>query len=178
MYHLLCCCPGPATLCCKELLLGEEWTDSQGSGKRGEWKDIQDKDVMWKPKVVFEDGRTYEGQWKGKLRHGHGKELSRYGDFVYEGMFKNDQYHGDGVMTWSNGAKYIGQFLANEKHGYGEETYSTGESFKGNFRHGRVHGKGQYYFVDDTSLKGDWVDGKLLNELATFTESTWPALSS
>jgi len=178
MFSYLCCCSGPSK-CCRELLLGEEWTDVQSEKQSsGEWDRISEKDIIWKPKVVFEDGRTYEGQWKGKLRHGHGKELSRYGDFLYEGMFKNDQYHGDGVMTWSNGAKYVGQFLANEKHGYGEETYSTGESFKGNFMNGRVHGKGQYFFSDNTSLKGDWVDGKLLNELTTFTESSWPACSS
>jgi len=182
MLQLFCCCPGPTVLCCKELLFGDvEDTIDLGkdpdhqyitsihrNGQRCTPRSGYQHDIVWKPKVIFQDGRTYEGQWKGKLRHGQGKELSRFNDFVYEGSFKNDQYDGYGTMTWSNGAKYVGQFRANEKHGYGEEIYSTGERFCGYFENGRVHGRGQYFFQDQTTLKGDWEDGRLINELSTF----------
>lgn len=168
MLTILSCCPGPTTLCCKSLLFGDdaERTEKVTLGR----SESNDADVIWRPKVIFQDGRTYEGQWKGKLRHGQGKELSRYNDFVYEGSFRNDQYHGYGNMSWSNGARYSGQFHLNEKHGYGEETYSNGERFEGCFINGRVHGRGHYFFKDNTSLKGDWEHGKLVNELSTFSD--------
>lgn len=133
---------------------------------------------QWRPRMQFEDGRRYEGQWLGEARHGRGKEESKFGDFVYEGDFKNDRYDGQGIMSWANGAKYMGQFLNNEKHGMGKEHYGQGDKFIGEYQNGTMNGRGQYIKEDGTSIKGVWNNGQLVKSLESFGNSFKLNLSS
>lgn len=187
---LLLCCPGPAScgMCCKALKectdpdeaeMAAERRKSTGSGYPGSSiSEPLSSSVQggWRPKTVLpEDGRSYEGQWVGDVRHGAGKETSQFGDFSYEGNFKNGKYDGEGTMSWANGAKYIGQFLRNQKHGQGVEHYSSGEKFKGEYRDGQINGKGEYFFEDGTSVKGLWKNGSLVTRLASFSLGSQPS---
>eukprot|EP00921_Rhytidocystis_pertsovi_P000630 GHVQ01001126.1.p1 GENE.GHVQ01001126.1~~GHVQ01001126.1.p1 ORF type:complete len:278 (-),score=23.83 GHVQ01001126.1:907-1740(-) len=126
-------------------------------------------DAVRRPKVTFRDGRTYEGQWRGSMRHGDGRECSKLGDFTYEGQFRVDMYHGFGTMRWSNGSKYIGNFRENKKHGWGHEFYPHGESYQGCFHNGQIDGYGTYYFKDGTTISGQWKDGRLLTSAGCST---------
>jgi len=126
---------------------------------------------QWRPRMQFEDGRRYEGQWLGENRHGKGKEESKFGDFTYDGEFKNDRYEGTGVMTWSNGAKYVGQFLNNNKHGVGKEWYGQGDRFEGEYKDGTMDGRGQYVKADGTAIKGMWSQGQLVKSIESFGNS-------
>lgn len=170
-------CPGPCGVFCKACgdLTGEE-DEYRGRlstfSKPGATDSIASTvEGVYRPKTVLPDGRSYEGQWVGQHRHGSGKETSQFGDFSYEGNFKNDSYSGDGKMSWANGAKYIGQFLYNHKHGKGEEIYGHGERFVGEYRDGQINGKGEYFFKDGTSVKGMWKNGSLVTRLASFSSS-------
>ncbi|MCW5210304.1 hypothetical protein VU03_00860 [Desulfobulbus sp. N3] len=50
---------------------------------------------------------------------------------------KEDQFHGTGVMFYTNGDKY-----------------------SGSWSNGKRHGKGTYTFKDGTTYKGIWENGK------------------
>eukprot|EP00392_Amoebophrya_sp_AT5.2_P007936 g7955.t1 len=129
--------------------------------------------LRWRPKRVYEDGRTYEGQWLGGSRKGKGIERSRYGDFVYEGEFVDDKYEGLGCMRWSNGCNYVGDFWQNQKHGRGHEKYATGDEYRvgrdqmvspyrGQFLHNLPHGRGSYTKKDGAVIRGLFHEGRLV----------------
>lgn len=119
-------------------------------------------DATTRSKVIFSDGRTYEGQWVGNQRHGDGVECSENDDFQYSGQFRGDLYCGFGRMNWSNGSSYVGNFKDGQKHGFGCETYESGDVFRGTFRNGKVHGMGTITFKESgKSATGEWVDGIL-----------------
>eukprot|EP00922_Rhytidocystis_sp_ex-Travisia-forbesii_P017971 GHVS01026777.1.p1 GENE.GHVS01026777.1~~GHVS01026777.1.p1 ORF type:complete len:269 (+),score=12.01 GHVS01026777.1:529-1335(+) len=143
---------------------------SSSAARSGEHAPLPNvSNAIRRPRVTFRDGRTYEGQWRGSMRHGDGKECSKLGDFTYEGQFREDMYHGFGTMRWSNGSKYIGNFRENQKHGWGHEFYPHGESYQGCFHNGQIDGYGTYYFKDGTTISGQWKDGRLLTSAGTNT---------
>eukprot|EP00922_Rhytidocystis_sp_ex-Travisia-forbesii_P017969 GHVS01026775.1.p1 GENE.GHVS01026775.1~~GHVS01026775.1.p1 ORF type:complete len:270 (+),score=15.03 GHVS01026775.1:544-1353(+) len=149
---------------------GKKSKASSSAARSGEHAHLPDvSNAVRRPKVTFRDGRTYEGQWRGSMRHGDGKECSKLGDFTYEGQFREDMYHGFGTMRWSNGSKYIGNFRENQKHGWGHEFYPHGESYQGCFHNGQIDGYGTYYFKDGTTISGQWKDGRLLTSVGTNT---------
>ncbi|KAL3909910.1 MAG: hypothetical protein SGILL_007902 [Bacillariaceae sp.] len=53
-------------------------------------------------KMVYENGREYEGEWKSGRWHGFGRWKNPNGD-EYEGNFDFDARHGQGVYRWKNG---------------------------------------------------------------------------
>lgn len=60
----------------------------------------------------------YEGEFRGDLPHGTGKEIIQK-QGLYEGEFKNGMKHGKGVLKFFNGAVYQGLFKKNFFEGYG-----------------------------------------------------------
>ena len=38
---------------------------------------------------------------------------------VYDGDWKANKMHGEGIFTWPNGRKYVGSFAYDKKEGYG-----------------------------------------------------------
>jgi hypothetical protein len=127
--------------------------------------------LHWRSKTCYEDGRKYEGQWLGDQRHGRGREESRFGDFTYDGDFKNDMYDGTGIMAWANGSRYVGQFASNLKHGTGREWYGQGDRYQGEYKNGNIDGRGEYIKADGTSIKGMWNQGQLVRAISKFGSS-------
>ena len=54
----------------------------------------------------------------------HGKGILQYytKHTTYEGEFKEDKPHGNGIETWPDGGRFVGEYLYGEKHGEGEFT--------------------------------------------------------
>ena len=50
-----------------------------------------------------------------------------------EGEYQNGKRNGYGIYTWPTGKKYMGQFKNNNFHGEGELVYSDGSTRKGTF---------------------------------------------
>lgn len=63
--------------------------------------------------------------------NGKGKCLFDDGG-IYEGEFKNNKFHGFGVLT-SEIYIYEGNWENNKKNGFGEYIYNDGRIFKGNY---------------------------------------------
>ena len=55
------------------------------------------------------------------------------GFIIYEGEFKNNLPHGQGVYTWPDNKRYVGEF-----------------------KHGKRHGFGTFYINDEISYQGNW----------------------
>lgn len=66
----------------------------------------------------------YEGDWFEGYMHGHGHLISEGRD--YEGNFERGIKKGKGVMRWS-GNTYDGDFVNNQMHGVGLFTQSNGQ---------------------------------------------------
>ena len=56
-------------------------------------------------------------------------------------------------------ARYEGEFVDGEFHGNGIVLFSNGDWYKGEWRNGRPNGHGTMQFVDGHSYVGTWRDG-------------------
>ena len=78
----------------------------------------------------------------------------------YVGEYKNDNPHGQGVMTWPDGYKYVGQWLYGEMSGQGitEETSGQyrGQKYYGEFKNSRRSGQGVYTYPSGEKQAGEW----------------------
>ena len=111
-----------------------------------------------------------------------------YGD-RYEGMFKNDAWHGqgtyyygandkyigefkdglkDGLGTYyflaedkNKGDKYVGQYKNDKRHGHGTYTFVSGDKYEGKFKNNKYHGQGTYNYSDGRIEKGEYKNDKL-----------------
>ena len=55
----------------------------------------------------YHNGDTYDGMYHNNKRHGIGTYIAKKIQMKYEGEWKDDQFHGNGVMTTKK-EKYIG----------------------------------------------------------------------
>jgi len=58
---------------------------------------------------TYPDGKKYEGEWKGGMRHGQGI-LTRPDGMKYEGEWKDNKPNGWGTLTYPDGKKRIGEW--------------------------------------------------------------------
>jgi hypothetical protein len=57
--------------------------------------------------------------------------------FKYEGEFKEDKFHGKGVMIFPNGRKYEGEFKESKAHGKGAMIFPDGHKYEGMYEDGK-----------------------------------------
>jgi len=122
------------------------------------------KTLEKRPPFTFKSGAIYEGEWKGNIREGFGKQSwpdgARYegewmknkaegqGTFwhidgdIFTGQWKEDKANGYGVYTHMNGAKYEGYWKDDLQEGQGTEVWSDGSKYEGNYKEGKKHGYG------------------------------------
>lgn len=114
--------------------------------------------------VWYADGGYYWGNICKLVRHGKGMYRDPDGR-VYEGDWDNDEMHGFGRLTESDGHQYYeGYWVHNHPEGRGTQVkfhpYShTLTTYNGIFRHGLLQGKG--FMSDETggTYRGEFVDG-------------------
>jgi hypothetical protein len=82
-------------------------------------------------------------------------------DEKYVGEFRNGEPHGQGTLSFPDGAKYVGEFSNGQPHGQGTTTDSDGSFFVGTFRDGRVFGQGKLFSRKGYLLaEGNWSSDK------------------
>ena len=79
------------------------------------------KDPVDRGIVLFPNGDSYEGEWKGDKMKGNGTYKFKSGS-VYTGDFEKSLRHGLGTMTYSNGDIYSGEWVNDRIAGKGKVT--------------------------------------------------------
>jgi len=105
------------------------------------------------------DGSVFEGQFRGRDRHGWGKFTWSTGG-SYSGQFDGNDMHGEGTYQWSDGSSYSGQWQRNNMGPKGVMEWTDGRKYEGQFRNGKKHGEGQLLWPDGRSYTGQWEGGK------------------
>ena len=90
--------------------------------------------------------------------HGQGKMTYANGD-VYEGAWENDEYHGQGTLTYTDGDVYEGAWKNGECYGQGKMTYADGDVYEGEWENDKRHGQGKCTDTEGNIYEGAWKDG-------------------
>ena len=64
----------------------------------------------------------YAGECYQSLRNGFGKYIDKLDGRTYIGEFKDDLRHGHGILTRCEGVEYVGDFCNDLRHGKGKQT--------------------------------------------------------
>jgi hypothetical protein len=98
---------------------------------------------------MFPNGDRYDGEYivtdEGQIiRHGQGKHTSADEQLIYIGEWNRDKMHGNGRLTYGNGATYDGEFQSNYFQGLGTYTWPDGAQYTGIWQGSRAIGKAEY----------------------------------
>ena len=113
--------------------------------------------------VTFTKVYFYKGMY-------HGKGIFTWDDGEsYDGDWKNDMYHGTGVLTYDNGI-YKGEFVNNNMEGKGVLMYKDGSIYDGEFLNNKINGFGIYTYCNGKIDVGDWEDGDKITRWSIYME--------
>jgi len=79
---------------------------------------------------------------------------------LYVGGFRNDEFHGEGTLTYPDGRLYEGQFSNGEFHGKGKEVFADGKQYEGQYIEGSFHGKGLLSNPNGSSIQATFRYGE------------------
>ena len=113
-------------------------------------------------KTIRWDNREYSGEIVDGLPHGQGKMTWDNGA-VYEGEWKHGAMHGQGRMIMNDGTIYEGEWENNEQNGYGAIIWTDGVSYTGYLKDGLPHGQGTLTGPDGSIDEGIWENGVLIS---------------
>ncbi len=99
----------------------------------------------------------YEGEFRDDEYHGLGSAFYENGS--YFGEFKLGKRDGEGTYYFNDGRSYAGEWKNDLEHGRGKHVFLNGE-YVGEFQYGKRHGKGTYTFKDGRKYVGTWADDK------------------
>ena len=111
---------------------------------------------------VWPNGDTYEGQMLQEQMHGRGIFTSSQG-YVYTGEFRYGKPNGLGKLVYDNGDRYEGSFLDDMLHGQGKYNYANGDRYQGEFQNDLPHGQGIYILTNGSIYSGTWEQGGLVS---------------
>jgi len=119
-------------------------------------------------KIRWPNGDEYFGELN-KEDEFHGKGTLTFSDGqTYTGSWKNDLNHGKGIYTWPSGDTYDGDWKNGNEHGKGIYTWHNGNKYIGEYKNGLRHGKGTYTYSDGKKYIGEYKNG-LRDGKGTFT---------
>lgn len=87
----------------------------------------------------------------------NGKGVWRYPDMVYQGRFKDGEWHGRGLLRYKDGDFYSGSFDMGYRSGKGHfKNVTQGWEYNGEWSYDQMEGKGTYRTNEGDSYKGDF----------------------
>lgn len=93
----------------------------------------------------------------GDCQNGFGK--IQYQDAVYEGIFKNGNLDGLGIMQYTNGNYYFGQFNNSKFRGFGYFQWKDGQNHFGKWENSLQNGAGIFNNAKENITAGNWENG-------------------
>lgn len=106
---------------------------------------------------------SYEGEWKDDKYHGHGLLKFQHGA-QYDGSFVDGLFEGSAEYKFENGDVYVGMFHNDTAHGRGKFNSLDGDCYVGDFSNGVFHGNGKYDMNNDMTYDGEWQNGHMHGE--------------
>ena len=97
-----------------------------------------------------------------------GKGRCSFVSFLYEGEWLNDEFHGTGVKTFSNGDRYEGGWFRGKMEGSGKYISHEGWTYEGEFKSDQRHGIGKTIYPN-----GDIVSGEYYNDIFRKGKFKW-----
>jgi hypothetical protein len=79
--------------------------------------------------------------------------LFLYSSPSYSACIEGDCVNGEGIKTWSKGAKYIGSFKNGKRNGSGIHFYANGNKFEGNWESDIKSGHGKLFYDNGKTLE-------------------------
>ena len=147
------------------------------------YKGLDKKKISGEGKIVYRDGRIYEGLFQDGLLNGKGKYISSNGD-IYEGTFDKGNLLGIGTIIFSNDNSnkskevsdsskisendnnnkitYVGEIKDFKKEGHGIESCRK-YKYEGEFHDNMKNGDGLLVYLGT----GDKYNGKFKNDKIT-----------
>eukprot|EP01091_Cochliopodium_minus_P012932 TRINITY_DN403_c0_g1_i1.p1 TRINITY_DN403_c0_g1~~TRINITY_DN403_c0_g1_i1.p1 ORF type:complete len:492 (-),score=158.80 TRINITY_DN403_c0_g1_i1:87-1562(-) len=113
-------------------------------------------------------GNDYEKSSESKIVFKYREESISYNDnSFYTGIVKISApkflRSGNGVMTYSNGEKYIGNWVDDKEDGEGSYHYTNGDVYTGNYTDGMKNGAGVLSKSDGEKQQMNYYFGLLIN---------------
>lgn len=118
----------------------------------------EDEGLEERVETEVEANYTYQGQWKGDTRHGHGV-LKRTDGIRYEGNFVCDQAHGRGKFEGPDGNSYDGQWDKAQMHGFGKYVDVENSTYEGEWAMNVKSGRGIEVYNDGARYEGEFLQG-------------------
>lgn len=92
---------------------------------------------------------------QGDCSNGYGKFRYRSGA-IYQGDFSQGKSNGKGILTFTNGNKYLGDWQDSHRQGQGKLFFREGHTYVGGFVKSKMRGKGVMSYVNGDSYDGNW----------------------
>lgn len=109
------------------------------------------------PNIIY---ITYEGEFKLNQVHGNGV-LTIPGKSKFEGSFHQGIKHGKGVyINYQKGVEYNGDYFGGRRQGQGTLKLKDGSLYVGDFLEGKKHGQGKVQWTNGNWYNGNWEKGK------------------
>merc|ERR1712139_530121 len=75
-----------------------------------------------------------------------------------------NQMHGKGIFTWTNGRQYMGEYRHDQKEGYGWFKWPDSSQYEGEWKDGKQHGSGTYLSAVGEKTSGQWEGGRRVED--------------
>ena len=121
---------------------------------------------VWNPQPQPQETVTWSGECSNGKVNGVGILSWSNGD-KYIGEYQDGNMHGQGTYAWENKDQYTGEWQNNNFHGKGTFTYGDGDKYVGKYKDGKFHGQGTYTFANGEVIEGIWENGKKVEVIKT-----------
>ncbi|KAA0167057.1 hypothetical protein FNF27_07385 [Cafeteria roenbergensis] len=115
------------------------------------------------PISSFKATGSYQGEWRNNERHGFGTLTTSNGS-KYEGEWVAGKRHGRGTQWVMRDGElqkqYAGDWFEGRRQGFGVFFFPSGDRYEGEFVEGKRSGQGTMAFADGSVYEGRWVEGK------------------